>query len=662
MIDGTTAPGYAGKPVVRIDFQNTTGLRLATGADGSQILGLSLVDASGAGVTIAASGTVLSGNYIGVRENGRTVEANRGDGILIQAGAEANFIGVGSTDTFALANVISGNRGNGITIDGGSDNVVQANYIGTDLSGTRRLANRANGIQITANAAQNLIGGTATGGNNPTNGAFYTPPQGNLISGNRGNGVLIDDGATGNQLSGNFIGTQASGNAALGNRLDGVAIVNADGNQLIGTTSVQDPFVFYNVISGNRQNGLRVTDSDHTIVHANFLGINADNSTAVANRLDGMLVNGNSQHVDSGGEIPLGNVMSGNRRWGIEIADTSGGVVSFNNFVGQAAFLGAVPNLRGGILVTSSNPGYNPDDTYSWNRIRTCLIGGNRGNGIEFAGNAHGAEVTDTAIGTNSDIDGPLPNTGSGIVVGGNSSQIAIGGFQPSVETIYSDFSVHIGTNRGYGIVFKDNAHDSFVFDTRVGLGTGESIEFATHLPNGKGGIFLGPGTSNIQIGGLRDAYILGLRYFDEIVGNRGNGVTALFSKGLQVLGSTIGDNKGTGVALIGTRGAVIGYPLAGNIINYNKRFGLYATGNLDGSSVLTATIKNNGSAGIRLNSARGITVGGNKPVEPNVVQDNSGWGIFASGWSQGSALSTNFVSNNTRGDVNTTFAFGLKT
>jgi len=662
VIDGTTAPGYVAAPVVRVDYHNTTGLTLAAGANESAISALSLVDAAGAGITIAASNTTLTGNYIGLWGNGRTVEANRGDGVLIEAGADGNHIGVGGVDTFRLSNVISGNRGNGITISGGNDNVVEANFVGTDPTGTKVRANHGNGIQITAGAADNLIGGIAAAGNNPTNGVFRRPPQGNLVSGNCGNGVLIDGGATGNQLSGNYIGTQASGNAALGNRRDGVAIDGADFNQLIGTTYAQDPFVFYNVISGNNGNGLRITNSDHTIVHADFFGIGADNATAVPNRGDGMLVNGDSQFVDAGGEIPLGNVMSGNRRWGIEVADTVGGFISFNNFVGQAAFLGAVPNRRGGILVTSSNPGFNINDQSTWIRIRTSLIGGNHGNGIEFAGDAHGAEITDTAVGTNYDISGPLPNSGNGIVVRGNSNLIAIGGFQPSVEQAAGDFSIHVGSNRGYGIVFEGNAHDNFVFDSRVGIGSGATVETAVPLPNGRGGIYLGPGTSNITIGGLRQDVTSGPHYSDEIVGNRGDGIVAFFSKDLRLLGSTIAGNKGSGVTLNGTSGSTIGNPLAGNIITGNGLFGIYITGCQAGSTVQSDTIRNNGAAGIRLGSARGITVGGTTPDQPNEVSGNAGWGIFASGWSKGSTLSVNFVFNNTRGDVSTWAAIGLVT
>ena len=46
---------------------------------------------------------------------------------------------------------------------------------------------------------------------------FVVPPLGNLISGNLGNGVLIDMGSPDNVLNGNFIGTTASGDAAIGN-------------------------------------------------------------------------------------------------------------------------------------------------------------------------------------------------------------------------------------------------------------------------------------------------------------------------------------------------------------------------------------------------------------------------------------------------------------
>ena len=93
-------------------------------------------------------------------------------------------------------------------------------------------------------------------------------------------------------MSGNFVGTTASGNSALGNTSDGVAIVNANGNQLIGCTFAGQPFVYYNVLSGNGGNGLRITNSNDTTVQADFMGVGANNATIVANRGNGLLVSG----------------------------------------------------------------------------------------------------------------------------------------------------------------------------------------------------------------------------------------------------------------------------------------------------------------------------------------------------------------------------------
>ncbi len=80
--------------------------------------------------------------------------------------------------------------------------------------------------------------------NNPTGSkgtvtpVFVVPPLGNLISGNGGNGVLIDAGSRGNVLNGNFIGTTASGDGALGNGGNGVWI-DRGARQLAGGLQVR---------------------------------------------------------------------------------------------------------------------------------------------------------------------------------------------------------------------------------------------------------------------------------------------------------------------------------------------------------------------------------------------------------------------------------------
>ncbi|MBY0396756.1 MAG: right-handed parallel beta-helix repeat-containing protein, partial [Thermoleophilia bacterium] len=92
-IDGTSAPGYAGAPVVTIDFRGTRGLNLARGADGSTVQALSLVRAGSAGVILDASRVTIAGNYIGLLADGSTPAGNRGDGVQINRGSRDNLIG-----------------------------------------------------------------------------------------------------------------------------------------------------------------------------------------------------------------------------------------------------------------------------------------------------------------------------------------------------------------------------------------------------------------------------------------------------------------------------------------------------------------------------------------------------------------------------------------
>jgi parallel beta-helix repeat protein len=563
-IDGTTAPTYQDSPVLTVDFQGTKGLQFAAGSNGSSLLSLSIVGAGGAGVTLCSSFNTLQGNEIGVLPDGLTVDGNKGDGLRMNSKSDDNLI---------VSNVISGNAGNGIGVYGGDTNTIAMNSIGTNAAGTAALANGQNGILLTQGASGNTIGGSASGGNNPTQSVFVRPPQGNLISGNQGDGVFITGKATKNTLSGNFIGTSASGNSAIGNRLDGVAIVGANGNQLIGCTLTDSPFVYYNVLSGNGGNGLRITNSNNTTVHANFMGVGADNGTLVANGGDGLLVSGTSKQTQVGGVIPLGNVIAGNDRNGIEVKDKASGFTSFNTFAGIYAFLGAAPNQLDGILVTST--GGN-------NLIRTCIVSGNLGNGIEIGGNASGVQVTDTAVGTSTNIQSAIPNGGSGIVITGTAHNNFIGGLQPSVEK-----QVDVSSNQGYGINVIGKAHDNRIANANIGSG-----DFGINaLGNTLGGIYLGSGTSKITIGGKTSEFQA------SIVDNLGAGITIQGSSQALIQGSTISRNHGDGILLRTTRNSKIGgiKPALGNQIVGNTGYGINQQGRNPGTVVVGNTVVGNG-------------------------------------------------------------------
>ena len=80
--------------------------------------------------------------------------------------------------------------------------VVQGNSIGTDVTGNVALANQGPGIFMYAAVQNNLIGGP-------------NPGQGNLISGNTGDGIgMYDPSDYNNKVQGNRIGTNAAGTSA----------------------------------------------------------------------------------------------------------------------------------------------------------------------------------------------------------------------------------------------------------------------------------------------------------------------------------------------------------------------------------------------------------------------------------------------------------------
>lgn len=462
---------------------------------------------------------------------------------------------------FQLSNVISGNGGNGITVAGSRGNVIAMNYIGTDPAGSTNPAygNRRNGIALARKSVGNLIGGRVaawnnpTGSKNPANAVFQRPVQGNLISGNLGHGVWLIDESSYNTLSGNYIGTDFTGTSALANQRDGVALDTTNNNTLAGCTTPQNPFVFYNVIAGNAGHGVSVKDSITTTIQGNFLGMGADNATSVPNGGNGLLAAGNSRQVQVGGVIPLGNVIAGNSQNGIEVRDTVKNFISFNSFTGIGAFQEfASPNGGNGVLITST--GGN-------NTIRTCIVSGNLGNGIEISGKASGVQITDTSVGTNTTISAPIPNQGNGIVIRGKAHKNAIGGFQLSVEP-----RVFVAGNTKQGIVVMESANNNTIFNTTVGEGAWLGVV----MPNGLGGILLDAGSSATTIGGKSAAFHVGIR------SNTGSGLLITSSQKNRVIKSHIEDNSLVGVRAIGN---CAGTYLKDNTIQNN---GAGGTNNLD--------------------------------------------------------------------------------
>ncbi|MBI2742201.1 MAG: hypothetical protein HYX38_37380 [Rhodospirillales bacterium] len=590
IIAGSTDTGTP--PSIGLDCNGNAGLVFDTGAQGSQLIGLAVGNAGGNGVTLVAGNITLNNNYIGLALDG-SAAGNSGDGVFVAATSSANQIGYnpeaatlaanGDPATGVVSNVISGNGGNGISLHGSADNIIVSNRIGTSVDGNSAVANGANGIWVTDGSNDNTIGGTVIGNdasgnpNDPTGNkgtqpeVFVTPPLGNQISGNGQNGVLIDAGSQNNALYGNFVGTDAAGNTAVGNALDGVRIDNADFNSLHGCTVVDEPFVYYNVVSGNGANGIHVTDSDHVTIRANFAGVGADNQTIVANGNDGVLIDGSSRNTQVGGVIPLGNVISGNANNGIEVADTASGFSTLNTFGGTLAFAGIAPNGNNGVLITSTGGNQT---------VQTNVLSGNVNNGLEISGDAWGVTVVPNIFGLNTrgnsafDFGDDFANGNNGILISGNAHDNVIGGTGVNA----SDSVIRqntISNNGGYGIAVTDQAYNNVIGQSAIGT----DIQEAAAIGNGAGGVLV----SSTGIGNVVGTAYTGFSplpapaaRYNVISGNDGPGVeldsgthyNAVINNwiGLDVRGEGSLPNTGLPVDNAGTNNLIYGNAYSGPV------------------------------------------------------------------------------------------------
>ena len=148
VIDGTTQSGFTGIPIIELDGTLAEGTLvdgLTISAGQSIIKGLVINRFHGDGIVLRTLGNnEIKGNFIGTDVTGTVDLGNSSSGIFIWSTSD-NAIG---GTTAADRNIISGNGNFGVRIYAGSTgNLVQGNYIGTDLTGTSPLGN-SDGVHI----------------------------------------------------------------------------------------------------------------------------------------------------------------------------------------------------------------------------------------------------------------------------------------------------------------------------------------------------------------------------------------------------------------------------------------------------------------------------------------------------------------------------------
>jgi titin len=294
------------------------GVAISQGASSNTVTGDVISGNSYAGVWISASSNnVVSGDLIGLSQNGTTAVANA-QGVEILNGATGNTIG---GTTAAARDVISANAGNGVRITGSgtNGNVVEGDYIGTNAAGEYgQVGNAAYGVSIDTGASNNTIGSTIYGARE-------------VISGNGASGVVIaGTGTTGNVVEGNYIGIDATGEYNVGNGVDGVDIQGGASSNIIGgaTSSAR------NVISANTLLGVWITGSGTSSdqVQGNYIGTDATSTVALGNGLGGVQIDGGaSSNLIGGPNANDFNIIEYNAGYGVGIGSGSfGNVVQFD--------------------------------------------------------------------------------------------------------------------------------------------------------------------------------------------------------------------------------------------------------------------------------------------------------------------------------------------
>ena len=446
-----------------------------------------------------ASGNLIENNSVGTTQWGGSAEGNGLWGIELYD-APDNVIG--GIDQFSkgisgnYGNVISGNAQGGLEIQGvySTHETVQGNEIGTDLTGTVRIANAASGIYIgNWGAAGNgpsdvTIGGTAAGARN-------------VISGNGNFGIWMSGVVSSVLVQGNFIGTQASGNVAMANvangiQLDSGAVSNTIGGTVAGASTT--------VASGNGGRGVVLTGSGtaRNLIAGNIIGANVSGESALPNADWGVLLGdaGPGNTVGGASYSEGVNLISGNHQGGVAIygAHAVGDVVEGNRIGTDTTGTRALWNARSGVYV--GNWG-TAGDAASDTTIAGNLISANGSSGVWITGGARNTLVVGNIIGTNVTQTAGLGNAYFGVLMDFGASSNTIGGTSASAGNVIAGNGTASTSQAFYGNVAMVGAGTSRNLVEGNDIGT--NVGSATTLnPADSIGLGIVGGAADNTIGG----------------------------------------------------------------------------------------------------------------------------------------------------------------
>ena len=600
-IDGTSQPGYAGKPIVELRGPGAGADGLETFGFGSIIKGLVVNSFGNAGIRLISNNSVVTNCYVGTDFTGTAAMGNGGSGIVIQGCSNDTIGGTNANDL----NLCSSNVFLGIEVQGGGTNLIEGNFVGTDITGTLPMGNGKNppggtvsGIGLFSSTG-NTIGGTVPGARN-------------LVADNGNMGIQLQD-SSGNFVRGNYVGTDITGMNALGNHVDGVHIHGGNHN-VVGVDSTG---AGANLISGNDLNGVRIHGDGTTLnfVQGNIIGLKIDGVGKLPNGANGV-------HIESRNEVGT--------TWETVISNTIGGTTDIlRNLISG--------NTGDGVLISGQGAGFN---VVEFNYIGTTSSGdvaaGNTGDGVGIDG------------GLDNTIGGSTAGTRN-IIAGNGDNGVHISGATATFNNIYGNY---IGLNKSGNALA--NSSDGVLID----LGAA-SNNIGTTGDGGRNVI-----SANQDNGiSIRDAETTANSIRNNYIGTDVTGLSALANGGD---GISIFNSPGNfiGGANEATKRLVEGNLISGNTTDGVHIEGSTASGNRVRGNFIGVKLDNtaalaNGKDGVFITGAPDNIVGSSNDESRdfrNVISGNIGNGVFITG----AAASGTFIQGNFIGtDINGTLQLG---
>lgn len=605
----------------------------------------------------------ILGNYIGTSSAG-TLDRGNANGILV--GELSNNVVIGGTAA-AERNVISGNSA-GITIYGDNATVVN-NLIGVSSLGTAALGNGW-GILIYETAAGAVIGGGQ-------------PSQGNVISGNGVDGLYIED-ADGTVILNNKIGVALNGVDPLGNGQFGVFLEYDVNNSVVGQPGDG------NTIAFNGGDGIRHYAGSLTCLstHGNSLRANSIHS-----------------NTDLGIDLTCGRAGGVTLNDGAGDADT--GPNDYQNYPGL--LIARNNGFMNGLLVTRANIAYDVDfyetdtcDDSGYGEGKTWLGSINvttdpTGNAIINTTLANaptlGRYVTTTATASDGstsefspctvvtqqtfivnaagDTGDQTPGDGVCDVIGASTNCTLRAAIQEVNALGGGPFAIAINLGAGGGtirpasalpsiavpVVIDAVSQQSGAFCGSEGTPASLNVVLKGDLTTGVDGLTLASGSGGSTVKGLVinefDGH--GIRVSsnnNEIVCNfigTGPAGTAAQPNGLDGVHVT-GNNNRIGGDSLALRNVLSGNLGSGVEIAGAGASGNKVKGNLIGLAAGGGAALGNGANGVEIDAAVNSVVGGNSPVEGNIISANGVHGVRLHSGATGNGVRGNTIGLNEAG------------